>query len=118
LHAGALRSLADWLLESKSDADISKQNRNHYQSIRADLLEWQKLNAAAFLASSVAVKFPETYGRPFITASWTEYLPFLKLPMLNLQGGQRPANPSCVYANKRASEDYTLASIESLFLRQ
>src|SRR6267142_1996576 len=50
--------------------------------IRADLLEWQKLNVAAFLASAVAVKFPETHGRPFVTASRTEYLPFPKNPML------------------------------------
>jgi hypothetical protein len=50
--------------------------------IKADLLEWQKLNAAAFLASSIAIKFPETHRRPLVTASWTEYLPFLKLPML------------------------------------
>ena len=50
--------------------------------VRADLLEWQKLNVTAFLASSVAVKFPETHGRPFVTASRTEYLPFPKNPML------------------------------------
>ena len=50
--------------------------------ISADLLEWQKLNVAAFLASSVAVKFPETHGRPFVTASGTEYSPFPKHPML------------------------------------
>ena len=50
--------------------------------IRADLLEWQKLNVAAFLASSVAVKFPETHGRPFVTLSGTEYLPFPKNPTL------------------------------------
>ena len=50
--------------------------------IRADLLEWQKLNVAAFLASAVAIKFPETHGRPFITANQTEYMPFVKNPML------------------------------------
>jgi hypothetical protein len=50
--------------------------------VRADLLEWQKLNVAAFLASSVAVKFPEIHGRPFVTASGTEYLPFQRNPML------------------------------------
>jgi hypothetical protein len=50
--------------------------------IRADLLEWQKLNVAAFLASSVAVKFPVTHGRPFVTASGAEYLPCQKNPML------------------------------------
>jgi hypothetical protein len=50
--------------------------------IRADLLEWQRLNVAAFLASAVAVKCPDTHGGPFVTASGTEYLPFLKNPML------------------------------------
>lgn len=47
-----------------------------------DLPGWQKLNVAAFLASAVAVKFPETHGRPFITSSQTEYLPFIKHPIL------------------------------------
>jgi hypothetical protein len=46
------------------------------------LQDWQKLNVAAFLASSVAVKFPETHGRPFVTGSNTEYLPFIKHPVL------------------------------------
>ena len=47
-----------------------------------DLPDWQKLNVAAFLASAVAVKFPDTHGRPFITASGTPYLPFIKNPIL------------------------------------
>lgn len=47
-----------------------------------DLPGWQKLNVAAFLASSVAVKFPETHGRPFVTRSQSEYLPFIKHPIL------------------------------------
>lgn len=47
-----------------------------------DLQPWQKLNAAAFLASSVALKFPQTHGKPFVTASGTAYLPFLKHPVL------------------------------------
>ena len=50
--------------------------------ILGDLQDWQKLNVAAFLASSVAVKFPETHGRPFVTSSKTEYLPFIKHPVL------------------------------------
>src|SRR5246127_1964751 len=50
--------------------------------IRADLLEWQKLNVAAFLASSVAVKFPETHGRDFVTSTGNHYLPFIKHPIL------------------------------------
>ena len=50
--------------------------------IKNDLEGWQKLNVAAFLASSVAVKFPETHGKPFINASQSEYLPFIKNPIL------------------------------------
>jgi hypothetical protein len=50
--------------------------------IKDDLLTWQKLNVTAFLASSIAVKFPETHGRDFITASGSEYLPFIKNPVL------------------------------------
>lgn len=53
--------------------------------IRADLLEWQKLNVAAFLASAVAVNIPETHGRPFLTADQVEYLAFVKNPMLVYQ---------------------------------
>lgn len=37
---------------------------------------------ASFLASSVAIKFPETNGKPFINASNSEYLPFIKHPIL------------------------------------
>lgn len=47
-----------------------------------DLESWQKLNVASFLASSVAIKFPDTHGKPFINASDSEYLPFIKHPIL------------------------------------
>ena len=50
--------------------------------IKSDLLSWQKLNVAAFLASSVAIRFEETHGKPFVTASGSEYLPFIKHPIL------------------------------------
>jgi hypothetical protein len=53
--------------------------------ILEDLPDWQKLNVAAFLASAVAVNFPETHGRPFISGSQTEYLPFIKHPILIYQ---------------------------------
>ena len=43
---------------------------------------WQKLNVAAFLASSVAIQFPETHGAKFVNASGSEYLPFIKHPIL------------------------------------
>ena len=53
--------------------------------IRESLLGWQKLNVASFLASAVAIQFPETHGRPFVNASGTQYLPFIKQPILIYQ---------------------------------
>lgn len=50
--------------------------------IKNDLLSWQKLNVASFLASSIAIKFPETHGSSFVNASNSEYLPFIKQPIL------------------------------------
>lgn len=50
--------------------------------IKSDLPVWQKLNVAAFLASSVAIRFEETHGKVFVNASGSEYLPFIKHPIL------------------------------------
>jgi hypothetical protein len=50
--------------------------------IKNDLQTWQKLNVASFLASSVAIKFPDTHGKAFINASNSAYLPFIKHPIL------------------------------------
>lgn len=50
--------------------------------VASDLMDWQKLNVVAFLASSVAIQFPNTRGKAFVTASQTQYLPFIKQPML------------------------------------
>jgi hypothetical protein len=50
--------------------------------IKDDLLSWQKINVTAFLASAVAIRFPETHGKSLISASGSEYLPFLKHPVL------------------------------------
>ncbi|MFD2935049.1 DUF2000 family protein [Spirosoma flavum] len=50
--------------------------------IRDDLPTWQKLNVAAFLASSVAIQFPQTHGQSFVNASGSTYLPFIKQPIL------------------------------------
>lgn len=50
--------------------------------LSGDLPDWQKLNVTAFLASSIAIRFPETHGQPFITASGSSFLPFLKHPIL------------------------------------
>ena len=50
--------------------------------IKDSLLVWQKLNVASFLASSVAIQFPETHGQSFVNASQSVYLPFIKQPIL------------------------------------
>jgi hypothetical protein len=50
--------------------------------IKSDLESWQKLNVAAFLASAVAIQFPETHGQAFTNASGSQYLPFIKHPIL------------------------------------
>ncbi len=50
--------------------------------LKTDLLNWQKLNVAAFLASAIAIAFPETHGKAFTNASGTTYLPFIKHPIL------------------------------------
>ncbi|AKD53687.1 DUF2000 domain-containing protein [Spirosoma radiotolerans] len=50
--------------------------------IKDDLLAWQKLNVVSFLASSIAIQFPETHGEAFITSDQVEFLPFMKHPIL------------------------------------
>ena len=50
--------------------------------IKSNLLDWQKLNVTAFLASAVAIQFPETHGQAFTNASGSTYLPFIKHPIL------------------------------------
>lgn len=50
--------------------------------IKSDLQDWQKLNVTAFLASAVAIQFPETHGKNFTNASGSTYLPFIKHPIL------------------------------------
>ncbi len=50
--------------------------------IKNDLQGWQKLNVASFLASSIAIKFTDTHGNEFINASGSNYLPFIKHPIL------------------------------------
>lgn len=50
--------------------------------VNSDLPDWQKLNVAAFLSSAVAIKFPETHGDDFVTSNGTQFLPFLKHPIL------------------------------------
>lgn len=58
------------------------QNEKIALVVKNDLKDWQKLNVIAFLASSVAIKFPGTHGKALVTASQSEYLPFINQPML------------------------------------
>ena len=58
--------------------------------IRDDLQSWQKLNVASFLASAVAIQFPETHGEKFVNASGSEYLPFIKHPILIYKADSSP----------------------------
>ena len=61
--------------------------------IENNLLDWQKLNVTSFLASSVAIKFPETHGKPFVNASNSQYLPFFKHPIyIYKSNGQQEIN--------------------------
>lgn len=50
--------------------------------VKSDLKEWQKLNVVSFLASSVAIQFPETHGKEFVNTSNSVYLPFIKQPIM------------------------------------
>lgn len=58
--------------------------------IKDDLASWQKLNVTAFLASSLAIAFPDTHGKPLINASGKEYLPFMKQPVLVYKADTEP----------------------------
>ncbi|RYZ50763.1 MAG: DUF2000 domain-containing protein [Sphingobacteriales bacterium] len=51
-------------------------------ALLGELADWQKLNVTAFLAGSIAIAHPETHGAPFINASGSRYLPFIKHPIL------------------------------------
>lgn len=50
------------------------------------LLAWQELNVAAFLASAVASKYPETMGPDFVDASKVRYAAIFRQPVLIFQG--------------------------------
>ena len=58
--------------------------------IRDDLVSWQKMNVAAFLASGIAGSYPESMGEPYEDASGNGYLRLIGQPML-IFGGDRVA---------------------------
>jgi hypothetical protein len=59
-------------------------------AIRSDLELWQKLNAAAFLASGIAAAFPACIGEPYADGSGTPYHPLIGQPIL-IYGADRAA---------------------------
>ena len=52
--------------------------------VREDLLGWQKLNVAAFLATGIAGAAPEAMGAPYEDAAGRRYAPLLGQPILIL----------------------------------
>ena len=52
--------------------------------VREDLLGWQQLNVAAFLATGIAGAAPEAMGAPYEDAAGRRYAPLLGQPILIL----------------------------------
>lgn len=57
--------------------------------IRDDLVAWQAINVAAFLAGGIAAAFPDCVGQPYGDATGTAYLPLIGQPIL-VYGGDGP----------------------------
>ncbi len=49
--------------------------------LRADLANWQRANATAFLVSGIAAGEPGTVGEPYEDASGNRYLPMFREPV-------------------------------------
>lgn len=50
--------------------------------LRDDLLIWQKLNVACFLAGGLVAQFPVLAGEPYVDASGKHYGPMIRQPVL------------------------------------
>src|SRR2546430_15300242 len=50
--------------------------------IRDDLVSWQEMNVAAFLASGIAASYPQSIGEPYEDASGNRYLRLIAQPTL------------------------------------
>ncbi|HWW60021.1 MAG TPA: DUF2000 domain-containing protein [Thermoanaerobaculia bacterium] len=50
--------------------------------IRDDLLVWQKLNVACFVAGGLVAQFPILAGEPYVDASGRQYGPMIRQPVL------------------------------------
>ncbi len=72
---------------------MTNQGSTHFDTKIAILIEkglqsWQELNVAAFLASAIAHRFPETLGPEFIDRSRVHYLAIFRQPVVLFQGSQ------------------------------
>ena len=50
--------------------------------VRDDLLAWQELNVAAFLATGIAGAAPEAMGEPYLDAAEWRYVPHAHQPII------------------------------------
>jgi hypothetical protein len=62
--------------------------------VREDLLDWQKLNVTAFLASGLAAGAPETIGQPYLDLDGRAYRAIFGQPVTVLTG-DRTALRAC-----------------------
>jgi hypothetical protein len=54
--------------------------------VASDLLAWQQVNIAAFLAGGLARQFPELPGEPYVDGSGRAYTPLLREPVFVFGG--------------------------------
>jgi hypothetical protein len=54
--------------------------------VREDLVSWQKLNVACFLAGGLVGLYPELAGEPYVDASGKTYGPLVRQPILIFAG--------------------------------
>lgn len=70
-------------------------------AVRDDLVEWQKCNVTAFLASGLAGAFPKLMGNAYVDADGGAYLPLLGHPIVVLTGDQSRMDRSLRRARDR-----------------
>ena len=74
--------------------------------VRDDLLAWQALNVAAFLATGIAGAAPEALGAPYEDAAGRRYVPLLGQPIMIYAAAQGDdANRAAFRAEPAESPD-------------
>lgn len=69
--------------------------------IRDDLLPWQRLNVAAFLATGIAAGAPDALGEPYLDAEGTVFGRMLGQPILVFQAGKDRLEQAARVARER-----------------